>query len=264
MNTAHYFLKAPLLKLPRAEFPFPFFEISEIKGHSIAFPSEKMLGKQAEFLFESWLNHSQRYQEIAKNIQIQGATETLGELDYIVRDTETKQTLHIELACKFYLLDETLGKHTTQQWIGPNRKDTLVDKLTKMETKQFPLLHRRETVQTLEHFSINISNIQQQYCIKAFVFVPKGYAVQNLPRHFQDCVVGHYISESEFKTEKDTSARYTLPQKREWLLPPESLDNWMSFQEAKTVISQSISEKRSPLVYKKIGGTLERFFVVWW
>ncbi|WP_432413031.1 DUF1853 family protein [Rasiella sp. SM2506] len=261
-----YFLKTPELKLPTKEFSFTPFSISEISTEIVPFdfPTEKMLGKQAEFIFESWLEHSQRFQLIAANIQIQGATQTMGELDYIVTDTETNSTLHIELACKFYLLDERLGKTILEQWIGPNKKDRLVDKLEKMKTKQFPLLYREETASSLSKFQLDSSVIQQQYCLKAFLFVPKGFHPHTFPKYFQACLTGFYIHGTELDSEKDENALYTLPQKKEWLLPPEGLRPWISFSEAKKHIKNALAEKRAPLVYKKTDVSIEKFFVVWW
>jgi hypothetical protein len=261
-----YFLNAPELKLPADEFPFSSFAASELVSEKFLFdfPTEKIIGKQAETIFESWLKHSKRFQLVAANIQIQGAMETLGELDYIVIDNKTDSTLHIELACKFYLLDETLGKQVLEHWIGPNRKDRLVDKLDKMKTKQFPLLHREETVSVLNEFELDISAVQQQYCLKAFLFIPKGFHQHKLPKHFQECLVGFYIHWAELDAENDKTALYVLPQKKEWLLPPESLTNWVPFSEAKESVKDLIAEKRSPLVYKKVNGCIEKFFVVWW
>ncbi|MAZ73257.1 MAG: hypothetical protein CMC70_08915 [Flavobacteriaceae bacterium] len=261
-----FFLKAPELKLSLKDFPFAAFSTSEIDAESllIDFPSEQMLGKQAEFLFEQGLKHTPRFQIIAANIQIQGATETLGELDYLVFDSKTQQTLHIELACKFYLLDESLGTALLDQWIGPNRKDRLQDKLGKMKTRQFPLLHRDETAWALNNFSVKTPVIQQQYCFKAFLFVPKGFQQTKLPQHFQNCLVGYYMYWEQLIAEKDETALYALPQKKQWLLPAENLMHWLSFSEAKEEIKKFITEKRSPLVYKKKNGLVEKFFVVWW
>lgn len=261
-----YFLKTPELKLPTEEFPFAPFCISEIATEiePLDFPAKKMLGKQAEFIFESGLKYSQRFQIIAANIQIQGATETLGELDYIAADIETDTILHIELACKFYLLDATLSEDVTEQWIGPNRKDRLVDKLAKLQTKQFPLFYREETASALSEIELNISTIHQHYCVKAFLFLPKGFQQHILPAHFQDCIAGYYVPFSELDREENTTAHYALPEKKEWLLPPENLINWFSYSQAKEAIEKLITEKRSPLVYKKVNGHMEKFFVVWW
>ncbi len=260
------FLKVPELELPLEQFPFASFSTSKMATEGVVpdLPTDKMLGKQAEYIFEQWLKHSQRFQIIAATIQIQGATETLGELDYIVTDTKTSSTLHIELACKFYLLDETLGNSTTLQWIGPNRKDRLRDKLQKMKTRQFPLLYRQETASVLREFQVVVSNVQQHYCLKAFLFVPKAFRHHELPKYFQNCLAGYYISFNQLKAEADEKALYVLPQKKEWLLPPEKMTRWVSFSEAHKQINNSITEKRSPLIYKKRNGTIEKFFVVWW
>jgi len=266
MNLSNYFLKAPELKLSLNEFPFTPFCISELFSEELKtdFPSKLMLGKQAETIFENWLKHSKRFQLLAANIQIQGATQTLGELDYIISDTNNSNILHIELACKFYLLDENLGNTVLEQWIGPNRKDRLVDKLEKLKTKQFPLLYSDETTSVLTDVQLDGISIQQQYCLKAFLFVPKTFIQHKLPKQYENCLAGYYIHFTELVAESDEKTLYALPQKKEWLLPPEYLTNWVKFSEAKDQIENSIAEKRSLLVYKKIHGTIEKCFVVWW
>lgn len=254
-----------MLKLPSTELAYPAFTIDEnLELPPISFPSQRMLGKQAEYLFEHYLTHSKRYQIIASNIQIQGIFETLGELDYIVLDTLTNKKLHIELACKFYLLDESLGSEIKAQWIGPNRKDRLIDKLEKLHKKQFPLLHKKETSLFLDTFEINSTKIEQQVCLKAFLFLPKNKREFNIPQHYAHCIVGTYIKFEELDTIIDANASYALPSKKEWLLPPISIENWFSFSEVKEKITESIAKKRSPLVYKKVRTSIEKIFVVWW
>ena len=222
-----------------------------------------MLGKQAEACFEYLLKNSKNYQLLAANIQIQGETKTLGELDYLVFDTETKKTLHIELACKFYLFDDSLGPNYNAKWIGPNRKDTLQEKLDKVKEKQFPLLYAPETAVALKELHLDIPEVEQQVCIKSFLFLPKDFNKEQLPEPYQSCVVGTYISFSEFK-EEQADALFAIPDKKQWLLPPESLPDWLSFSDAKERISSLIDTKKSPLVYKKQKGILEKFFVIWW
>lgn len=222
-----------------------------------------MLGKQAEAMFEYILKQSKRYKLLAANVQIQGTQETLGELDYLIFDTITNNTLHIELACKFYLFDDGLGPTFESKWIGPNRKDTLQEKLDKVKKKQFPLLYTPESLETLKHVQIDFAAIKQQLYIKSFLFVPKDFRKEQLAKRYQDGVVGTYISFSEFSTE-ETSALYAIPDKKEWLLPPEQITNWVSFSEAKQTIEKLINTKRAPLVYKKQKNTLDLFFVIWW
>lgn len=222
-----------------------------------------MLGKQAEACFKYYLDHSNRYSLLASNIQIQGKTETLGELDYLVFDKLKKVNIHIELACKFYLYDPSIKGAIEKKWIGPNRKDTLIEKMDKLRTKQYPLLFKSETETKLKTLNVDVDSVKQQLCMKNYLFTEKGFIQNELPIDYQSCVRGYWIRFSEF-TSEDNEALYLIPSKKQWLIPPEDLNNWQNFSEAQAVIKLSITNKRAPLVYKKTAVTLERFFVVWW
>ena len=87
------------------------------------------LGLVFEHLWQHWLKHS-GYPWQA-NVQIQSQHRTLGELDLLLQPPASS-ALHIELALKFYA---GLGN----DWIGPNRKDFLADKLEHTRTRQLPL-----------------------------------------------------------------------------------------------------------------------------
>lgn len=105
-NTLDRFLKIPELALNSLVFKYATFKIStEISSGKVPnIPQTLMLGKQAEFLFEYAIKNSKRYQLLLSNVQIQGATETLGELDYIIYDTQTSETYHLELPVSFIFL----------------------------------------------------------------------------------------------------------------------------------------------------------------
>jgi hypothetical protein len=222
-----------------------------------------MIGKQAEFCFEYYLKHSHRYKLLAANIQIKGETETLGEIDYLVFDTERQQMLHVELACKFYLHDSGLNDMDLSQWIGPNRKDTLKEKLDKLHLKQFPLIKRAETQDTLKKLNIDPDTIEQQLCLKAFLFIRKGWSANQFSDSYRSCLVGYWIPFSEFITE-DNTALYSIPKKKEWLLPLEQTKEYNSFSETQAILKLNIDIKRSVLIYKKQKTAITRIFVVWW
>ncbi len=221
-----------------------------------------MLGKQAEACFEIYLKHSKKYKLLVSNIQINSVHSTLGELDYIIRDINTQKILHIELACKFYLYDKNAGILEEEKWLGPNRKDRLYDKLEKVKTKQFPLLYAPETIQKLGHYNIHVP-IWQQLCLKAFLFLPKKLNSSTFSENYRNCIVGYWIRLKDFE-EEEQNYYYTIPTKKEWLLPPNSLKNWLSFAKVKQAIETQIQGRKSPLVYKKTPSKIERFFVVWW
>jgi len=216
---------------------------------------------QAEACFEAYLKQSANFELLAANLQIHGEKNTLGELDYIVRNLKTDEVIHIELACKFYLYDVEAGFSEEEKWIGPNRKDSLFEKLEKLKLKQFPLLYKKETIQKLETLGIKMPS-SQQLCLKAFLFLPKKMKPDFFPKNIKKCIVGHYIKFVDFA--EDTIASYALPSKKEWLLPESEITEWYSFSEIKQIIEAQLKMKKSPLIYKKTPLKLERFFIVWW
>ena len=229
-----------------------------------------MLGIQAEAYFESYLKHSKNYKLLTANLQIHTSTsfsnrnerETLGELDYIVRKLKTNEVVHIELACKFYLYDVDAGVSEEEKWIGPNRKDSLHEKLEKIKLKQFPLINTRETIQKLKSLDIELPT-SQELCLKAFLFIPKKMDINIFPDNYKNCIVGHWIKQVDFINE-DGNALYAIPDKKEWLFPYEQITNWLSISEIELEIQKQILDRKSPLIYKKISNEIERFFVVWW
>ena len=102
-------------------------------------PSPYRLGFHFEGLIHFWLEDGfalglHPFEVIAHNVQLYRDKQTVGELDFIIRNHETGEVEHWELSIKFYLgsaLFEPVN------WVGINAKDTLHRKLTHMQTKQF-------------------------------------------------------------------------------------------------------------------------------
>lgn len=262
-NILKAFINAPDLKIHSEKYPFENFQFpnENINESDFSFPHNSVLGMQAEACFEAYLKQSKNFELLTANLQIHGAKETLGELDYIVRNLKTERIVHIELACKFYLYDENAGASEEEKWIGPNRKDSLFDKLEKVKLKQFPLLYKDETLQKLTELGITKPS-SQQLCLKAFLFLPKKMAAEKFSETFKDCIVGYYVKPIDL--EDDETALYAIPTKKEWLLPANTQTNWHSFSEIKQLIDVQLKNNKSPLIYKKTPHKMERFFIVWW
>ena len=111
------------------------YEIGQVE---VSEPNEikqnKRLGKWAEFLFESIINHDQSNRLIHSNIQLKNVKQTIGEIDYLIESNN--EIIHVELASKFYLLDESIDTDLINQWIGPNRKDFLHLKASKLKKRK--------------------------------------------------------------------------------------------------------------------------------
>lgn len=95
------------------------------------------LGRYAEDLLSFWLRAADNpeFEMVAEHVALREHGITLGEPDFLVRERASGKLWHIELALKFYL------GSANQQWLGPNRQDSLARKLAHLCQHQLPLLH---------------------------------------------------------------------------------------------------------------------------
>ncbi|MGY5847633.1 DUF1853 family protein [Salegentibacter sp. HM20] len=244
------------------------FEFPAIPSRSliteVPSPKTRVLGKRMEHFCEFLLRNSETYEVLLANKQISRNKITLGEIDYLLKNRQTGEIIHLELVYKFYVYDTAFSSEV-DRWIGPNRKDTLVKKLQKLKTQQFPLLEEPESIELLESLKIDKARIKQLSCFKAWLFPPKKATPTNLPIINSDCISGYWISYNEFSEEEYAGNRFYLPPKPQWPLKPNTGENWMNFEETRLKIEQFHEKEKSPLVWMKTRDRgYERFFVVWW
>ena len=91
------------------------------------------LGKYVERLVSFELKQQEDVSVLAENIQIQEGKITLGELDCLL--IKDNKPIHLEIIYKFYLYDASVGNTEIEHFIGPNRKDSLTEKLIKLSDK---------------------------------------------------------------------------------------------------------------------------------
>ncbi len=211
---------------------------------------------------ERYLKHSTRFELLGSQLQIHGTSSTLGELDFLLFDREQNTPIHLEMACKFYLLDEF--SEGTKAWVGPNRRDSLQQKYEKWRTHQFPMLYHPETKEAIHALtSYPVEQFQQHCYLRAFLFVWEGCDVSVLSNFERNCLAGTYLGKEALEL-LDATAQYALPHKKQWLIPPSVYDTWMSYTEARVKISEAIEQQRAVLVYEKKGNVINQFFTVWW
>ncbi|MBP2832993.1 DUF1853 family protein [Aquimarina sp. U1-2] len=249
--------------------PFDFKELSTlsfstIKKITIDYKKNEVLGKFVEQFFEYCILHTNRYQLIAKGVQIFDDKITVGELDFIMLDTYSKKTIHVELVYKFYLYDPEV-KQEIQRWIGPNRKDSLPQKLEKLTHKQFPLLYHEQTKIALKDYDLRPGEIEQQICYLVNLFIPFSYQKERLQVHYQDCIVGYWIRMEEVSKERFGSLLFYIPFKKEWVMHPKYNKTWLCYDEIVDDIRQKYLQKTSSLLWiKRNEDEYVRLFVVWW
>ncbi|MBE7630262.1 DUF1853 family protein [Tenacibaculum piscium] len=272
------FLKTPFLwnglwniKDEKNIFDLQQFEINATKTASFSVEITKIprLGKLVERFVSFEFQQDKRLKILAENIQIQQEKITLGELDCLLLKDE--KPIHVEIIYKFYLYDISASNTEIERWIGPNKQDSLVQKLTKLKEKQLPLLYSEECENYLKTLNLEAKNIAQQLYFKAQLFVPlkdygkefhqkknKKYSLINT-----DCIIGFYVTLLELNQFKD--CKFYIPTKHNWLVTPHTNINWHTFNDFITKITPVLIDKKSPLCWlKKTNGELLKFFVIWW
>ncbi|WP_298880052.1 DUF1853 family protein [uncultured Polaribacter sp.] len=224
--------------------------------------NEKLrLGKYIERLVSFQLEQDKSISILCENVQIQKEKITLGELDCILKKEE--KHIHLEVIYKFYLYDATVGEIEIEHFIGPNRKDSLIEKLSKLKNKQLPLLYSKECKAYLKTINLNTKKIEQQVYFKGQLFVPYTAKDLQLSTLNQDCVTGFYINQKELLLFKD--CKFYMPNKKDWIVIPHKNVNWLNFEAFKNLSDDYMQRKSSPLCWvKKQNGELIKIFLVWW
>ena len=256
------FLKTPFLWINDAVFNLHQFKItSKFDRIEIALDENLRLGKYVEQLVSFELAQQHNISVLAENIQIQDGKITLGELDCLL--LKNNKPIHLEVIYKFYLYDASVGESEIDHFIGPNRKDSLKEKLTKLKEKQLPLLNSKSCKPYLEAFNLIAENISQQVYFKAQLFLPFSNQNSKLKTLNTDCVIGFYINHIELQQFKD--CKFYIPHKKDWLILPHTHVNWLNFHVFKAVTQDYFEHKFSTLCWIKVkNGELKKMFLVWW
>lgn len=127
------------------------------------------LGLRFEMLIWFWLLDEayHPYQLLGHSIQKIDGAKTLGELDFLLFNTETGKIEHWEVALKYYLAE---ADFSLPHWYGLNRSDTLIRKMQHFTRKQF------QFTEALGH------QIDQRFCmLKGQLYLPLWQVDQALP-----------------------------------------------------------------------------------
>ena len=221
----------------------------------------KRLGKRIEqFLINDFVQLPDA-KIIDHDIQIRKGNQTIGELDTLIN--YFNQVIHLEISYKFYLYDSSLSTIEIEKWIGPNRNDSLIEKLTKLGDKQLPLLYSKEAKNILDKYPLAAQEILQRVYFKAQLFLPFLNKSADFNQLNENCVNGYYVTQNELHKFKDHL--FYIPDKINWLVPVQENVDWQPFEKISINIEQLLKIKKSPLCWIKsnLGDTF-KCFIVWW
>ncbi|WP_299228141.1 DUF1853 family protein [uncultured Psychroserpens sp.] len=240
------------------QFPYPMDDKALLKKR---IHKKFRLGQLAEQFTFNILNQLKDCDILSKNLQVQGReNKTIGELDALLE--YSAQQIHLEIVYKFYLHDETNDSSEIEQWIGPNRNDSLIEKLSKLKEKQLPLLYSKACISLLDQLKIDVSNVKQYVLFKAQLFVPYQQQV-NFKLLNSNCVCGFYINTSQLNEFKE--CQFYIPPKIDWLLDVNQSVNWIDITTFKIDTAFLLKNKKSPLFWLKYSDqSIQKCFLVWW
>lgn len=257
------FLKTPFLWHGKGVFDLE--QYATLTAQTTSFKQEitqkLRLGKLVERFVSFELNQDCSISILAENIQIQREKITVGELDCLLLKNE--EPIHLEIIYKFYLYDASVGNSEIEHWIGPNRRDSFIQKLTKLQEKQLPLLYSIHTKTYLDALKLKTNEITQQVYFKAQLFVPLKDFGSSFEQVNNECIYGFYVYPKELILFSD--CKFYIPNKHNWLVNPHSNIDWLAFEIFQNKLQQFLNEENAPLCWlKKPNGELFKFFVVWW
>jgi len=223
-------------------------------------PDSLRLGSYVERLVSYQLHQEKDIHILKENVQIIENKRTQGELDCLLLQKE--RSVHLEIAYKFYLYDESVGDSFLEHWIGPNRRDSMILKLNKIKEKQFPLLFSKECQTLLNELNLNANDIQQRTFFKAQLYIPyKQQVTFNLID--ESCVCGYYVSNKNMI--QFQNCKFYVPRKLDWIIQPHPQVDWMSFEKAIERIEEFHQKQSAPLCWvKQPNGEIIKLFVTWW
>lgn len=243
---------------------FPTFKLSElnlVSDLNFPLPDNVRLGHLVEKIVSECLKSSTSYKVVYENLQVLENKITVGEIDFILEHVQTKKHIHLELAYKFYLLDPSISETPLLNWIGPNRNDSLNEKLEKLKKKQFPLLYRDSARTALSEIDVN--TISQQLCFLTSFFIPYAYE-GSINTLFEKAIKGYYSNFETFKQLHNSSKTYCIPSKKEWGIDPSENNNWVEFDTIEKHILKSLEEKQAVFYWENNSEGFAANFIVWW
>lgn len=230
---------------------------------AVAEQKDRRLGNYFETLWAFWLEADQRYDLIVRNLPVREGGDTLGELDFVVRDNQTGLNYHWELAVKFYLgVDDTAQM---ANWHGPGKRDRLDIKLNHLKKRQSQMCELPQTQALLREKGIEITGCA--VILKGRLFYPGSEDAQLGPPR-EACthhLRGNWFHLSEFCARVDENDRFLPLVRSGWMADHGQADDAAAeayrWSDVEAAIQRGMYRLPLCLMWLR-GGQLFRLFLV--
>ncbi|WP_040886103.1 DUF1853 family protein [Marinobacterium stanieri] len=161
-------------------------------------PAPRRLGAYFEILYQILIEDLLGWTIEAQNQQIIRDGQTLGELDFLVRNHHTGGLEHHEIAVKFYL-GYPGQEGEAPLWYGPNSRDRLDLKTDRLLTHQSKMALRQEGQQLLQQLGLD-EPVTPKVFMPGYLFQPEGPALPLPEQVGAHLDTGHWRRLSTFST----------------------------------------------------------------
>jgi len=210
------------------------------------------------------LEYCPDYEVLVHNLPIREGKQTIGEIDFILKEVATQQLVHVELTYKFYIIDPSISE-PIHQLMGPNRRDMFFTKMEKIKNQQFKLIHSTPGRKALAELGINHTKIRHYACYKAQLFEPYMSKPITIRPLNPNSIIGYWLRMIDFKSNVFSTYEFYIPFKSEWVLEPHIHVKYLSHFKTLLEINLRMLKENAPMVWMKKSETeFEKFFVVWW
>jgi len=210
--------------------------------HFIAEREHRLLGSYFEVLWQFFLTHFPDWSLLGSRIQVPPTGPTQGELD-IVAQSPSGDPLHIELAVKFYLRPTQRSGTAEADWLGPQTRDRLDLKLSKLADKQFPFFRDPAAQATLAQADLPLSALPTSV-IKGYLFEPgqtgpNSQVAGALPDSVNPQVhMGYWYHHNRIQPLLDHHDHWAIIDKWQWLGPYQHHTKPLDAQQVATFVEQ--------------------------
>jgi hypothetical protein len=218
---------------------------------------DKRLGAYFEDLIAYWLLTGKRFRLIERHVKVEENGRTLGELDFIVHDLLLNRVLHWEVAVKFYLGCSVKGGRL--HWLGPNLRDHLDKKITRLNTHQIPILHTPQARSLLESKSIHVD--ESWVLLKGRLFYPPQPVVsaQGEPIRNGRSDDNHWTTSHQFlETFGADNLEWVILEKNAWFSTLMGNDFHQKLSALDLVESLNRSDKKRPVCCVGLSDSVEK------
>lgn len=232
---------------------------------SLAARRDHRLGSYFEGLLSFWLADPANplYRLMANGLAVRAGQQTLGELDFVVKDLASGAFQHWEVAVKFYLGIRAGGDYSA--WVGPGLRDRLDLKVTHLVERQLPLTEHPAARASL--LALGIEQCSNTCLLKGRLFYPHGVdpgpwqpkAAE--PLHWQ----GWWLPAADFLAQYEAAGlQWCLLPKDHWLTPLTPGVRIGDVQEASRLLESALPDfdnRAIAVVGLRDGWEVERGFI---